>query len=48
MKKIIMFGLLLFAAVGCNSCGTCSCDGHGADGHSHAKECCGKDGKCCK
>ena len=45
MKKIIMLGLLLFAAVGCGSCG---CDGHGADGHSHGKECCGKDGKCCK
>ncbi|MDD7986355.1 hypothetical protein PQO01_15505 [Lentisphaera marina] len=43
MKKLLILGVLLFAAVGCNSCG------HDGD-HSHAegKECCGKDGKCCK
>ena len=47
MKKLIILGMLLFAAVGCGSCGSC---GHDADGHKHAdgKECCGKDGKCCK
>ena len=44
MKKVIMFGLLMFAAVGCGSCG------HDADGHSHAEgeKCCGTEGKCCK
>jgi hypothetical protein len=44
MKKLLILGVLLFAAVGCNSCG------HDSDGHSHAdgKECCGSDGKCCK
>lgn len=41
MKKLLILGVLLFAAVGCNSCGH---DGDHADG----KECCGTDGKCCK
>ena len=46
MAKLIMFGMLLFAAVGCSSCDTCGCD---SEGHNHdKKECCGKDGKCCK